>query len=120
MPSVVAMSDARIALVTGANQGLGFALAVGLAARMDPDDLVLLTGRHARRVADAAAAVTTRAGTRSRVAGRVLDVAGTGAVAGLAAELADRHGGGDILLSHATAPLTPRPPPSQPAAQFID
>ena len=72
MPSVVVMSDARIALVTGASQGLGFALAAGLAARMDPDDLVLLTGRHAQRVADAAAAVTTRAGTRSRVIGRVL------------------------------------------------
>ena len=76
MPSVVVMSDARIALVTGASQGLGFALAAGLAARMNPDDLVLLTGRHARRVADAAAAVTARAGTRSRVTGRVLDVAG--------------------------------------------
>ena len=67
MASVVVMSDARIALVTGANQGLGFALAAGLAARMNPDDLVLLTGRHVRRVADAAAAVTTRTGTRSRV-----------------------------------------------------
>ena len=50
----------------GRTKGLGFALAAGLAARMDPDDLVLLTGRHARRVADAAAAVSTRAGTRSR------------------------------------------------------
>jgi carbonyl reductase 1 len=47
------MSDARIALVTGANQGLGLALSAGLAARMNPDDLVLLTGRHAQRVADA-------------------------------------------------------------------
>src|ERR1700693_952193 len=104
MPSVVVMSDARIALVTGANQGLGFALAAGLAARMDPDDLVLLTGRHALRVADAAAAVTTRGGTRRRGTGRVLDVAGTGAVAGLAAELADRHGGADIVISNAIAP----------------
>src|SRR5258707_59910 len=120
MPSVVAMSDARIALVTGANQGLGFALAVGLAARMDPDDLVLLTGRHARRVADAAAAVTTRAGTRSRVAGRVLDVAGTGAVAGLAAELADRHGGVDIVISNAIAALTPDRPQSEQADEFVD
>ena len=67
MPSLVVMSDARIALVTGANQGLGFALAAGLAARMSPDDLVLLTGRNAERVAVAAAAVTTRIGTRSRV-----------------------------------------------------
>jgi carbonyl reductase 1 len=120
MPSVVVMSDARIALVTGASQGLGFALAAGLAARMDPDDLVLLTGRHARRVADAAATVTTRAGTRSRVTGRVLDVAGTGAVAGLAAELADRHGGADILISNAIAALTPDRPQSEQADEFID
>src|SRR3984893_4424250 len=120
MPSVAVMSDARIALVTGANQGLGFAFAAGLAARMDPDDLVLLTGRHARRVADAAAAVTTRARTRSRVIGRVLDVADTGAVAGLAAELAGRHGGVDIVISNAIAALTPDRPQSEQADQFID
>ena len=120
MPSVVVMSDTRIALVTGANQGLGFALAAGLAARMYPDDLVLLTGRHARRVADAAAAVTTRPETRSRVLGRVLDVAGTGAVAGLAGELADRHGGVDIVISNAIAALTPDRPQSEQADEFID
>ena len=120
MPSLVVMSDARIALVTGANQGLGFALAAGLAARMDQDDLVLLTGRHARRVADAAAAITARAGTRSRVIGRVLDVADNGAVAGLAAELADRHGGVDIVISNAIAALTPDRPQSEQADEFID
>jgi len=114
------MSDARIALVTGANQGLGFALAAGLAARMDPEDLVLLTGRHPRRVADAAAAASTRAGTRSRVIGRVLDVADAGAVAGLAAELADRHGGVDIVISNAIAALTPDLPQSEQADAFID
>ena len=120
MPSLVVMSDVRIALVTGANQGLGSALAAGLAARMNPDDLVLLTGRHARRVADAAAAVSTRAGTRSRVLGRVLDVADAGAVAGLAAELADRHGGVDIVMSNAIAALTPDRPQSEQADAFID
>ena len=114
------MSDVRIALVTGANQGLGFALAAGLAAGMNPDDLVLLTGRHARRVADAAAAITARAGTRSRVIGRVLDVADNGAVAGLAAELADRHGGVDIVISNAIAALTPDRPQSEQADEFID
>jgi carbonyl reductase 1 len=120
MPSLVVMSDARIALVTGANQGLGFALAAGLAARMSPDDLVLLTGRNAERVAVAAAAVTTRIGTRSRVTGQVLDVADTGAVAGLAAELADRHGGVDIVISNAIAALTPDRPQSEQADAFID
>jgi carbonyl reductase 1 len=120
MSSVVVMSDARIALVTGANQGLGFALAAGLAARMNPDDLVLLTGRNAERVAVAAAAVTTRIGTRSRVTGQVLDVADTGAVAGLAAELADRHGGIDIVISNAIAALTPDRPQHEQADEFID
>ena len=72
------LCDARIALVTGANQGLGFARR-GPGRPHGPGGLVLLTGRHARRVADAAAAVTTRPGTRSRVIGRVLDVAGTSA-----------------------------------------
>jgi len=87
---------------------------------MNPDDLVLLTGRHARRVADAAAAVSTRAGTRSRVIGRVLDVADAGVVAGLAAELADCHGGVDIVLSNAIAALTPDRPQSEQADEFID
>ena len=114
------MSDVRIALVTGANQGLGFALAAGLAARMNPDDLVLLTGRHAQRVADAAAAVTARPGTCSAVLGRVLDAADAGAVAGLAAELADRHGGVDIVVSNAIAALTPDQPQSEQADEFIN
>ena len=114
------MTDARIALVTGANQGLGLALSAGLAARMNPDNLVLLTGRHAQRVADAAAAVTTRPETRSRVLGRVLDVADTGTVTGLADELADRHGGVDIVISNAIAALTPDRPQSEQADEFID
>lgn len=112
VPSVVVMSKMRLALVTGANQGLGFALAAGLAARLDSADLVLLTGRHAGRVAEAAAAITARAQTRSRVTGRVLDVAEAGAVAGLAGELAGRHGGVDIVISNAIAALTPDRPQS--------
>jgi NAD(P)-dependent dehydrogenase (short-subunit alcohol dehydrogenase family) len=87
---------------------------------MNPDDLVLLTGRHARRVAVAATAVSTRAGTRSRVIGRVLDVADAGAVAALAAELADRHGGVDIVMSNAIAALTPDRPQPEQADAFID
>ena len=40
----------KVAVVTGANQGLGFALAEGLAQRLDSEDVVYLTGRDAGRV----------------------------------------------------------------------
>ena len=50
-----AMTASRIALVTGANQGLGRALVEGLAAGLAPQDRVLLTGRDPDRVAAAAA-----------------------------------------------------------------
>jgi carbonyl reductase 1 len=114
------MNIPRIALVTGANQGLGRALAEGLAARMDPDDLVLLTGRHAQRVADAAHEVARASTARSRVEGRALDVSDTDAVAALASELRERHGGVDIVLSNAVAPLDPGRSQAAQADAFID
>jgi NAD(P)-dependent dehydrogenase (short-subunit alcohol dehydrogenase family) len=107
------MTATRIAVVTGANQGIGFAVVEGLAARMGPDDLVLLTGRNAERVADAVARVTDPV---SRVEGRVLDVTDTAAVAGLAAEL----GAVDIVVSNAIARLVPDRPQSAQADEFID
>jgi carbonyl reductase 1 len=114
------MTAALIAMVTGANQGIGLALVEGLAARLGPDDLVLLTGRNAQRVADAAALVAEAPGTRSRVQGRVLDVTDAGAVGRLAAELGERHGGVDIAVSNAVAPLAPDRPQSEQADEFID
>ncbi len=97
-----AMTPPRIALVTGANQGLGRALAAGLAARFSPQDTVLLTGRDPDRVAAAAAAVAARPAT-ARVEGRVLDVRDGAAIAALAAE----HGAVDIVFSNATARMSP-------------
>ena len=114
------MTTSRIALVTGANQGLGLAVVEGLAARLGPSDLVLLTGRHPRRVSDAAALVAASPATRGRVEGRVLDVTDAAAVAALAAELRVRHGGVDIVVSNAIAPLTPDLPQSEQADTFID
>ncbi|SEO09142.1 SDR family NAD(P)-dependent oxidoreductase [Actinacidiphila rubida] len=114
------MNTSRIALVTGANQGLGRAFAEGLAARMNPEDVVLLTGRNEQRVADAAREVAALRGTRARVEGRVLDVTDTGAVARLAEDLRARHGGVDIVLSNAVARVLPDESQSARADEFID
>ena len=96
------MTTFRTALVTGANQGLGRALAAGLAARLGAQDTVLLTGRDPGRVAAAAAEVAAGPAV-ARVEGRVLDVRDGDAIAALAAEL----GAVDIVFSNATARMSP-------------
>jgi carbonyl reductase 1 len=100
------MTTSRTALVTGANQGLGRALAEALAARMAPQDLVLLTGRDRSRVQAAAAAVGD--GATARVEGRVLDVRDGAAIAALAAELGEV----DIVFSNATSRMSPDTDPA--------
>ncbi|MFF4575972.1 SDR family NAD(P)-dependent oxidoreductase [Streptomyces sp. NPDC001410] len=114
------MNASRIALVTGANQGLGRALVEGLAARMSPDDLVLLTGRNPRRVAEAAAEVARLPTTRSQVQGRVLDVTDTDAIDRLAGELHRQYGGVDVVISNAVARVLPDESQSERADEFID
>ncbi|MGY4925058.1 SDR family NAD(P)-dependent oxidoreductase [Streptomyces sp. 900105755] len=114
------MNASRIALVTGANQGLGRALAEGLAARLGPDDLVLLTGRDPERVTDAAVEVARLPSTRARVEGRVLDVTDTDAIARLARDLRARYGGVDIVLSNAVARVLPEDSQAERADEFID
>jgi NAD(P)-dependent dehydrogenase (short-subunit alcohol dehydrogenase family) len=91
------MTASRIALVTGANQGLGRALVEGLAGRVDR---VLLTGRDPERVAAAAA--------EAGVEGRVLDVRDGDAIASLASELGEV----DIVFSNATARMSPEADPA--------
>jgi carbonyl reductase 1 len=97
------MTNGRTALVTGANQGIGRAVVEGLAARLTPTDLVLLTGRDPGRVARAADEVARASAGGARVVGRVLDVSDAAAVAELAAEL----GTVDIVVSNAAARLDP-------------
>jgi carbonyl reductase 1 len=101
------MTASRTALVTGANQGLGRALVEALAARMAPDDRVLLTGRDPSRVQAAAAAVADGPAI-ARVEGRVLDVRDGDAIADLAAELGEV----DIVFSNATSRMSPDDDPA--------
>ncbi|WP_027006473.1 SDR family NAD(P)-dependent oxidoreductase [Conexibacter woesei] len=103
------MTAPRTALVTGANQGLGRALAAGLAAGLSAGDRVLLTGRDAGRVGDAAAQIAAQLPAGSaQVQPRVLDVRDPAAIAALAAEL----GTIDVLFSNATARMSPDADPA--------
>jgi NAD(P)-dependent dehydrogenase (short-subunit alcohol dehydrogenase family) len=101
------MTTSRIALVTGANQGLGRALVDALAAGMRPEDRVLLTGRDPERVRAAAASAAAGPAV-ARVEGRVLDVRDGAAIEALAAELGEV----DIVFSNATARMTPDADPA--------
>ncbi|MFI6521822.1 SDR family NAD(P)-dependent oxidoreductase [Spirillospora sp. NPDC050679] len=107
----------RIALVTGANQGLGFALAEGLAQRLGPGDVVYLTGRDPGRVAQAASRVD---GPVAEVRPHVLDVRDDASVTALAAALRDLHGGVDIVFSNAAARLTPATPWAELVGPFVE
>lgn len=106
----------KVSLITGANQGIGFALVEELAARWSRDDLVLLTGRNPARVAEAVARATANPAARARIEGRQLDVTDARAVARLATEL---NQGVDVVISNATARMTRERTQLEQADEFI-
>src|SRR3954471_706947 len=99
-----------VALVTGATRNLGLALARGLARRLGQGDTVYLTGRDARRVAEA---VKDSPPARAEIRGEALEVSDEDAVARLAAELGERHGGVDIVFSNHYSRVEPDDDPAQ-------
>jgi carbonyl reductase 1 len=101
------MPTSRIAVVTGANQGLGRALVEGIASRLSADDRVLLTGRNPDRVTAAVTEISD-ASAVARVEGRVLNVRERDAITALAAEL----GQVDIVFSNATSRMSPDADPA--------
>jgi carbonyl reductase 1 len=100
----------RVALVTGATQGLGFALVESLTARLGNEDTVYLTGRDAARIAAAQASVAPGG---ARVRAELLDVSREQDVAETAARLLDRHGSLDIVISNAYRRVLPQDRPDQ-------
>ncbi|MEV6488824.1 SDR family NAD(P)-dependent oxidoreductase [Actinoplanes sp. NPDC051633] len=107
----------KVALVTGATQGLGLALAAGLARRLSPGDTVYLTGRDAARVARAVASLPAG---RAEVRGELLDVADTAAAGNLAERLDERHGGVDIVFGNAVMRVGPDDDPRRIVDEYAE
>ena len=107
---------ARTALVTGANQGLGFALVQDLANRLDPEDTVYLAARSKDR---GRAAVEQIGDARAKVEFVQLDVTQATSITALAAQIAERHGGIDIVASNAAARITKDRPQAEQVRSFI-
>lgn len=97
-------SSVRVALVTGATQGLGRALVEGLARRLGPDDVVYVTGRR-RPAVDTV--VAELGGLNAAVRGELFDVGHPSAAAELAETIRQRHGRVDIVFGNAVMRLDP-------------
>ncbi len=107
----------RVALVTGATQGLGLALVESLAARLDGEDVVYLTGRDSARLAAAHASLMPG---RARVQPELLDVSREEAVAQTARTLIERHGSLDIVISNAYSRVLPEDRPEHVIDGYVE
>ncbi|WP_427307661.1 SDR family oxidoreductase [Cupriavidus sp. H39] len=87
----------RVALVTGGAQGLGLAIAAGLA---DAGAHVLVVARNAPRVQEAVATLAARGGSAEAL---VLDITDESAVAAAFERIDAGHGRLDILVNNAGA-----------------
>ncbi|HMO48928.1 MAG TPA: SDR family NAD(P)-dependent oxidoreductase [Rubrivivax sp.] len=106
----------RIAMVTGANQGLGLALVRGLARRLAAQDLVYLTARDPAR---GEAALDQLGATAARVRFEQLDVTGEDSISRFAAMLLERHGGVDLVASNAAARIVKERPQAEQVRDFV-
>jgi len=105
------------AVVTGANQGLGYAAVAQLARRLGTSADVYLTGRNPRRVSAAVAALRLDG---LSVHNAHLDVRDEDGPLRLAQMLHTRHGTVDVVMSNAAARLSPDLRDSDQIEEFVD
>ncbi|MER6346271.1 SDR family NAD(P)-dependent oxidoreductase [Streptomyces sp. NPDC001595] len=106
-----------VALVTGANQGLGLALVRGLARQWGDDGVVYLGARDEERGRRAVAALREE-GVETRL--QLIDVRDDASVAAAAGALRERHGGVDVVISNAAARISPGVPFAEQVDEFVD
>ena len=107
----------KIAIVTGANQGLGLALVRGLCRALGADGIVYLTARDRGRGEQAVGGLQAE-GLSPQL--ELLDVRAGASVQALAHTIGDRHGGADIVISNAAARISPGVPSEQQVRTFVD
>lgn len=107
----------RVALVTGANQGLGYAMVARLCEVLPAGSAVYLAARDPAR-GEAAVASLRERGLQPSLAR--LDVTDDESVQALAETVARRHGGIDIVISNAAARIAKDIPQAAQVRTFID
>ncbi|HTN85138.1 MAG TPA: SDR family NAD(P)-dependent oxidoreductase [Sorangium sp.] len=107
----------KIALVTGANQGLGYAMVARLCQDLPPGSTVYLGARDPER-GEAAVARLREQGLQPALAR--LDVTDDASVQAVAETVARRHGGIDIVLSNAAARMVKELPQAAQVRTLID
>ena len=107
----------KIALVTGANQGLGLALVRGLRRALGEESVVYLAARDTDR-GEAACALLQREGLTPDFI--QLDITDAASVAAAADRIRARHGGIDIVIQNAAARITRDTPQADQVVGFVD
>jgi len=107
----------KVALVTGANQGLGLALVRGLCRTLGKESVVYLAARDIGR-GEAACTLLQREGLTSDFI--QLDVTDAASVMAAANTIRACHGGIDIVVQNAAARITKETPQADQVVGFVD
>lgn len=108
----------RVALVTGANQGLGLALVRRLLDVLDGGDEVYLTARDPARGREAVEQLAASGRRRPRL--QQLDVTDSQGVTAALDQASSHSGGLDIVIHNAAARITPGRPQAEQVRTFVE
>ncbi|CAM3804126.1 SDR family NAD(P)-dependent oxidoreductase [Parendozoicomonas haliclonae] len=106
----------KVAIVTGANQGLGLALVKGLARRLTSADTVYLCSRSFDRGQKALANIKDHQADIQVVQ---LDITIGSNISDFARYITETHGGVDLVASNAAARISPDIPQSEQVRSFV-
>jgi NAD(P)-dependent dehydrogenase (short-subunit alcohol dehydrogenase family) len=98
------MKNSKVALVTGANKGIGLGIARGLGAL----GMTVLVGARDRERGEAAASALRKEGADARWI--AIDVTDARSIAAAASAIAEEHGKLDVLVNNAGIGRGPTPP----------